>query len=111
MGSKNEMLDDLQEELIPKTEPIDVDSIKKEDIEEEFFVAPGILEPLEVDRDPVKEEIFLNEGIEPTLESLGVEKEELEPCSSSNVGIIFLTIISLNFKIHIPILTFSGTVM
>ena len=90
MGSKNEMLDDLQEELIPKTEPIDVASIKKEEIEEEFFVAPGILKPLEVNKDPVKEERFLNEGIEPSLESLGRDKEEeVEPCSSSNVGIIF----------------------
>ena len=73
MGSKNELLDDLQDELIPKIEPIDVDSIKKEI--GGIFVAPGILESVEVDKDSIKEEIFAN--------------EENEPCSSSNVSIHF----------------------
>ena len=100
MGSKNELLDDLQDELIPKTEPIDVDSIKKEEIEEEFFVAPGILEPLEVDKYSVKEETFVNEGIEPYPETLGVEEED-ESCSLSNVRIIFLTILSFSLKNYI----------
>ena len=85
MGSKNELLDDLQDELIPKIEPIDVDSIKKEKIDEELFVAPGILEPLEVYKYSVKEETIVNEGIEPCLGSLGAEDEEEEPYSSSNV--------------------------
>ena len=101
MGSNNELLDDLQDELIPKTEPIDVDSIKKEEIEEEFFVAPGILEPIDVDKYPVKEETFVNEGIEPYPESLGVEEEEEESCSLSNVRIIFLTILSFSLKNYI----------
>ena len=89
MGSKNELLDDLQDELNPKTEPIDVDSIKKEEIEDEFFVAPGILDSLEVDIDSVKKETFVNEGIEPCPQSPGAVDEEEQPCSSSNVRIDF----------------------
>ena len=100
MGSKKELVYGLQDELLPKAEPIDLDSIKKEEIEEEFFVAPGILEPLEVDKYSVKEEKFLNEGIEPYPESLGVEKEE-ESCSSSNVRMFFFTILSFNLKNYI----------
>ena len=76
MGSKNELLDDLQDELVPKKEPIDVESIKKEEIEEEYFVVPGILETFEVDKNSGKEELFVN--------------EEDKPCSSSYVRIIFL---------------------
>ena len=108
MGSKNELLDDLQDELIPKTEPIDVDSIKKEEIEEEFFVAPGILESLEVDKDSVKKETFVNEGIEPCPESLGTEEHEEGPCSISNVRIIFLSILRFSFKNHFQLI-FLGT--
>ena len=108
MGSKNELLDDLPDAFIPKTEPNDVDSIKKEEIEEEFFVSPGIIEPLEDDKDSVKEEISLNEGLEPCPESPGIEIEEEEPCSSSDVRIIFLIILSLSFKILISTPNFSG---
>ena len=47
MDLKNELLDDYsfpeEDRLIPKTEPIDVDCIKKEIEEEEFFVNPGIV--------------------------------------------------------------------
>ena len=109
MGSKNELLDDLQDELIPKTEPIDVDSIKKEEIEEEFFVAPGILESFKVDKDLVKDEIFVNVGIEPYPESSGVKDEEGEPCSSLNVRIICLIIISYSFKNQVSTYNFPGT--
>ena len=109
MGSKNELLDDLQDALIPKTEPNDVDSIKKEEIEEDVFVAPGILEPLEINKDSVKEEISLNEGLEPCPESPGIENEEEEPCSSSDVRIIFLIISSFSFKNHISATNFLGT--
>ena len=83
MCSKDELLDDLQDELIPKTEPIDVDSIKKEKIEEKLFVAPGILESLEVEKDSVKEEIFVNEEVGPYTATSGEEDDK--PCSSSNV--------------------------
>ena len=89
MGSKNELLDDLQDELIPKIEPIDVDFIKTEEFEEEFFVAPGIFETLEVDKGSVKEELFVNEGIEPCPESPGAVDEEEQHSSSSNVRIDF----------------------
>ena len=95
MGSRNDQLDDQQVELIPKTESIDVDSIKREENGEDFFVATGIVDSLEVVKDSVKEEKFLTEGIESSLESPGIEEEE-EPCSSSNVRIILF---SFNFKI------------
>ena len=89
MGSKKELLDDLQDELIPKTEPIDVDSIKTEEFYGECFVAPGILESLEDDKDFVNKEKFVNEGIEPCRKSSGIECKDEEPCSSSNVRINF----------------------
>ena len=56
MNSKNELLDNYsfpeEYQLIPKTEPIDTYLIKKEGEEEEegeFFVVPGLVEPLKVD--------------------------------------------------------------
>ena len=58
MCSKNELLDDLQDQLIPKSEPIDVDFIKTEEFEEEGFVFP---EAVEIDKDSIKEEILENE--------------------------------------------------
>ena len=97
MDSKNELLDGLQDGLIPKTEPIAVDSIKKE-INEDFFVATGILESFKVDKDLIKDEIFLNVGIKPCLESTGVKDEKEQPCSSSIVRIIFLTILSFSLE-------------
>ena len=57
MDFKNELLDD-------DPFPIDVDFIKKEEIEEEYFVVPGIVDSLEINKDSVKEEVFENEQIE-----------------------------------------------
>ena len=54
MCSKGELLDD---QLIPKSEPIDVDFIKTEEFEEDFVVQ----ETIEVEKDSVKEEILENE--------------------------------------------------
>ena len=110
MCSEDELLDDLHDELIPKTEPFDVDFIKTEEFEEDSFVAPGILESFEVDKDSVKEEAFVNEGIEPCLESSVVEEEE-EASSSSNVRIFLLKILCFSFKDHISTLTFSDKPM
>ena len=62
MCSKGELLDD---QLIPKSEPIDVDFIKTEEFEEDFVVQ----ETIEVEKDSVKEEIL--------------ENEENEMCSSN----------------------------
>ena len=61
MCSKNELLDDLQDQLIPKSEPIDVNFIKTEEIEEGCFVVPGLVGLFKVDEDSVKEEILQNE--------------------------------------------------
>ena len=85
-------MDELQpqeDQLTPKIEPIDVNFIKTEKLEEDLFVASGIVESFEVDKGSVKEELFVNEGIEPCPESPGVEDEEEEPCSSSNVRVNF----------------------
>ena len=78
MNSKNELLDNYsfpeEYQLIPKTEPIDTYLIKKEGEEEEegeFFVVPGLVEPLKVDKVSVKKELC--------------ENEEIENCSSTNV--------------------------
>ena len=74
MNSKNELLDNYsfpeEDQLIPKTEPIDIDLIKKEE-EEEFFVVPGLFEPLKVGNVSVKKELC--------------ENEKIENCSSTNV--------------------------
>ena len=64
MCSKNELFDDLQDQLIPKKETIDVDFIKMEEFEEEYFVAPEKKEQFKVEKDLVKEEIDLNEVVE-----------------------------------------------
>ena len=64
MCSKNELLDDLQDQLIPKTEPIDIDFIKTEEFEEKWFVDPVEDESYKVEKCSVKEEILPNEGIE-----------------------------------------------
>ena len=68
MCSKNELLDDLHDQLIPKSEAIDVDFIKTEEFEEEGFV---VQETVEVDNDSIKEEILPN--------------EDNDECSSSKV--------------------------
>ena len=72
MDSKNDFFS-VESQIIPKTEPIDVDFIKKEKIEEEeeCFVVAGIVE-----KGLVKEELFIN--------------EENETCSSLNVRNLFL---------------------
>ena len=61
MCSRDELLDDLQDQLIPKREPIDIDFIKTEEFEEECFVVPEKDEPYKVKKDSVKEEILPNE--------------------------------------------------
>ena len=76
MNSENESLDknfsSKEDQLILKTEPIDVDFIKKEEIEEEkCFVVSGIVETLKDEKKSIKEEIS--------------EDDEVENCSSSNV--------------------------
>ena len=70
MESKSVMLP--KDQQIYKTQPINVDFIKKEKIEdEECFVVQGIVESMEVDQDSVKEEVF--------------KGEEISRCSTSNV--------------------------
>ena len=65
MDFKNELLDD-------DPFPIDVDFIKKEEIEEEeSFSVAGIVESIKSDKILVKEELY--------------ENEEVENCSSTNV--------------------------
>ena len=65
MDFKNELLDD-------DPFPIDVDFIKKEEIEEEeSFSVAGIVESIKSDKISVKEELY--------------ENEEVENCSSTNV--------------------------
>ena len=86
MGSKNELVDlpqlSLEGQLIPKKEPLDVDFIKKEEIEDHIFVDQGIVESTKFYEDSIKEEIL--------------EVEGCENSSSSAVGIysssFFLTI-------------------
>ena len=60
MASKNELVEYQnlkKDKLIPKIEPIEVDFIKKEIIEEEeCFLVP--VESFEVDKDSVKREEF-----------------------------------------------------
>ena len=77
MDSKNELLDD-------DPFPIDVDLIKKEEIEEEeCFVVAGTVESIKSEKISVKEELC--------------ENEEIENCSSTNV----LFYISVTFVIYI----------
>ena len=68
MSSEKEFIENYlsheKEKLIVKTEPTDIDFIKKEEIEEEYFVVPGIVDSLEINKDSVKEEVFENEQIE-----------------------------------------------
>ena len=76
MNSKNELLDNYsipnEGQLIPKMEPIDIDFIKKEEIDEECYVEPGVTVSLKVNKVSVKNE----------------ETEETESCSSSTVRTI-----------------------
>ena len=50
-----------EHKIIPKIEPIDVNFIKKEEIEEECSVEPGVTVSLKVDKVLVKEELCENE--------------------------------------------------
>ena len=47
MNSTNELLDNYifpeEDQLIPKMEPIDIEFIKQEEIEEECHVEPGVV--------------------------------------------------------------------
>ena len=65
MDSKNESVDFQNPEkdlLIPKVEPIEVDFIKEEKIEEEeSCVDPGIIALHEVGKDSVKKEVLDND--------------------------------------------------
>ena len=60
MNSKNESLDNYsipnEDQLIPKMEPIDIDFIKKEEIDEECYVEPGVTVSLKVNKVSVKNE-------------------------------------------------------
>ena len=75
MDSRNELLDNYsfpkEDQLIPKIEPIDEDFIKEEEIEEEYYIEPGVVVSLKVDKALVKDELYGN--------------EEFENSSSSNV--------------------------
>ena len=83
MDSKNELLDD-------DPFPIDVDFIKKEEIEEEeSFSVAGIVESIKSDKISVKEELC--------------ENEEVESFSSTNV----LFYVSVTFLIYILVLDLS----
>ena len=83
MDFKNELLDD-------NLFPIDVDFIKKEEIEEEeSFSVAGIVESIKSDKISVKEELY--------------ENEEVENYSSTNV----LFYVSVSFLICILVLDFS----
>ena len=66
MDHINELADSSQllknGQLIPKIEPIDVEFIKKEEIEDTIFVEEGIVESLNVNKDSIKEEILEIEG-------------------------------------------------
>ena len=68
MSSEKEFIENhlshKEEKLIVKTEPTDIDFIKKEEIEEEYFVVPGIVDSLEINKASVKEEVFQNEQID-----------------------------------------------
>ena len=78
MNSKNESFDNYsihnEDQLIPKMEPIDIDFIKKEEIDEECYVEPGVTVSLKVNKVSVKNELCKN--------------EESESCSSSTVRTI-----------------------
>ena len=68
MDSRNELADSSQlpkeDQLIPKVEPMDVDFIKKEEIEDHIFVDQGIVESTKFYEDSIKEEILEVEGCE-----------------------------------------------
>ena len=69
MDSNNELLDNYPfPKVIEKIEPIDVDFIKKEEIEEECHVEPGVMVSFRVNKVSVNE-----------------KTEETENCSSSKV--------------------------
>ena len=79
MASTNKLFDDLQDQLIPKTEPVDIDFIKTEEFEEEWFLAPENNESCKVEKNSVKEEILPDEDIENHQNSVGKdEKTQIE---------------------------------
>ena len=51
-----------EDQLIPKIEPIDIDFIKEEKIEEECFIEPGVTVSLKDNKISVKEELCKNNG-------------------------------------------------
>ena len=67
MNSKNGLLDNYsfskEDQSILKTELVDKDFIKEEEIEEECYVEPGVVVSLKVDKVSVKDELFENKGI------------------------------------------------
>ena len=80
MCSKKDLVDDYhlpeEDQLIPKTEPIEEDFIKTEEFEEEGFV---VQETVEFDKESIKREI--------------IESEENEKFSASNVRTYFFNVI------------------
>ena len=74
MDSKKELADSLQlpeeGQLIPKVEPIDVDFIKREDIEDNIFGDQGYIESSKVNKHSIKEEILESNGSENCFSSI-----------------------------------------
>ena len=68
MDSKKELAESLQipeeGQLIPKVEPLDVDFIKREDIEDNIFGEQGYIESSKVHKHTIKEEILDSNGSE-----------------------------------------------
>ena len=89
MDSINELNNNTfpkEDEIIPKIKPVDNDFIKKEEIEEEYFVVSGIVDSLEINKASVKEEVFQN--------------EQIDNSSSSNVRkIVLLLLHSIKYLI------------
>ena len=75
MDCNNKFLDSYsfpkESRMISKIEPIDVDFIKKEEIEEDCHVEPGVMVSFKVNKISVNEQLCKN--------------EETENCSSSKV--------------------------
>ena len=68
MDSINELADSCQlpeeGQLTPKVEPLDVDFIKREDIEDNIFGKQGYIESSKVNKHSIKEEILESNGSE-----------------------------------------------
>ena len=65
MNSEKEFLNNFsspkEDQVVVKTEPIDIDFIKEEKIDADFFVLPGIVQPFKPEKGSIKEEPFENE--------------------------------------------------